>query len=323
MADTTQGSQQSQNQNPTPPASNPTPAPAANGGSNRDRRLEARRRADPSNPLDKARPHRLLAVVKKESGFVPTKEPSTIVHVWPHLLVIEFLCAIVFTVTLFITSAFIYAPLEEYANPERTPNPSKAPWYFLNLQELLLHMDAGLAGVIVPTIALVMIALVPYFDLGPGQMGRWFTSERGKNVVIFSSVYTFFWLVFLIALDNFYNVKTLMASLFPDAQGKGLLTTIKVPVFGGDAVNNKFGFAPTQLDIVLSNWIIPILSMVILSILLVWLVVKRFGADRRDVFQALFTGFVVAFAVLTIVGTAFRGYGQEFDWTWWAFKRPL
>src|SRR5690242_13488754 len=157
-----------------------------------DRRAEAaRRKQDPSNPLDKARPHRLLAVVKKEVSMTPTKEPSTIVHVWPHLLMIEFLCAIVFTITLFIMSAVINAPLEDLANPEITPNPSKAPWYFLNLQELLLHMDGGLAGVIVPTVALLVIAIIPYFDLGAGQVGRWFTSERGKAVVIFSSLYSF------------------------------------------------------------------------------------------------------------------------------------
>ncbi len=158
-----------------------------------DRRAElARRKQDLTNPLDKARSHRLLAVVKKEVGMSPTKEPSTIVHVWPHLLMIEFLCAIVFTITLFITSAVVNGPLDDLANAEVTPNPSKAPWYFLNLQELLLHMDAALAGVIIPTIALGVIAIIPFFDLGPGQMGRWFTSERGKAVVIFSSLYTFF-----------------------------------------------------------------------------------------------------------------------------------
>jgi hypothetical protein len=314
MADTSQDRQAQQAQSNNPPAPQP---------SVQERRAEARRRQDPSNPLDKARPHRLLAVVKREAGFIPTKEPSTIVHVWPHLLMIEFLCAIVFTVTLFITSAFINAPLEDLANPEKTPNPSKAPWYFLNLQELLLHMDAGLAGVIVPTVALLLIALVPYFDLGPGQMGRWFTSERGKTVVIFSAIYTAACLFFLIAFDNFYNVKNLVASLFITDSGKGLFTTIKVPIPGGDPNQGPLTPVDTQLDIVLSNWVIPITAMVGFSLLLVFLVKKRFGADRRDVFQALFTGFVVAFAITTVTGTAFRGYGQTFDWLWWAFKRPL
>lgn len=274
-----------------------------------ERATERRRRQDSSNPLDKARSHRLLAVVKKETTWAPpAKEPSTIVHVWPHLLMVEFLCAIVFTITLFITSALINAPLEELANPELTPNPSKAPWYFLNLQELLLHMDAALAGVIVPSVALLLIALIPYFDLGPGQMGRWFTSERGKSVVIFSAVYTFVITCALIAFNILFGVKTLLKKI-------EVLATINVPILGGDSAN-PLGFAPTPLDIVISNWIIPIAVMIGFSLLLVFLVKKRFNADRRDVIQALFTGFVIAFVVTTVVGTAMRGPGQEFFWPW-------
>jgi menaquinol-cytochrome c reductase cytochrome b/c subunit len=324
MADTSQERQNKSEQAQTQATPAPTPAPAEAT----NRRAEARRRHDASNPLDKARPHRLLAVVKKEASFIPTKEPSTIVHVWPHLLVIEFLCAIVFTITLFITSAFINAPLEDLANPEKTPNPSKAPWYFLNLQELLLHMDGGLAGVIVPTVVLLLIALVPYFDLGPGQIGRWFTSERGKAVVIFSAVYTAFWLFFLIALDVFFPIKTMMKNFLPDASGRGILTQIRIPIPGGDPTYEPtpagmLNVSITPADIIMSNWIIPISVIVILTGLLVFLVKKRFNADRRDVFQALFTGFVVAFAITTVVGTALRGYGQQFDWLWWAFKKPL
>lgn len=274
-----------------------------------ERATERRRRQDPSNPLDKARSHRLLAVVKKETNWAPpAKEPSTIVHVWPHLLMVEFLCAVVFTITLFITSAIINAPLEELANPELTPNPSKAPWYFLNLQELLLHMDAALAGVIVPSVALLLIALIPYFDLGPGQMGRWFTSERGKSVVIFSSVYSFVLTSGLIAFDILFGVKSLIKKI-------DFFTQTQVPILGGDS-SSPFSLAPTPLDIVVSNWIIPIVSMVGLTFLLIWLVKKRFNADRRDVIQALFTGFVIAFFVTTIIGTAFRGPGQEFFWPW-------
>ncbi len=285
-----------------------------------DRRAEAaRRKQDPSNPLDKARPHRLLAVVKKEVTMSPTKEPSTIVHVWPHLLMMEFLCATVFSITLFLTSAIISGPLEDLANPEITPNPSKAPWYFLNLQELLLHMDAALAGVIVPTVALGAIAIIPYFDLGPGQMGRWFTSERGKAVVIFSALYSFFVTVILLAFDINFSTKKVIKSLFQitegENKGKGLLETIQVPIPGGDSAQ-PFALANTPLDIVLSNWVIPIIVMIVFSTLLVWLVKKRFGADTRDVWQALFTGFVIVFALTTVVGTALRGQGQDFFWPW-------
>ena len=80
--------------------------------------------------------------------------------VWPSLVVVEAVCATVFLLLLIAVSVLFNAPLTAQANPNQTPNPSKAPWYFLNLQELLLHMDAGLAGVIVPTLALGAIAAV-------------------------------------------------------------------------------------------------------------------------------------------------------------------
>ncbi|NWJ44557.1 MAG: menaquinol-cytochrome C reductase [Chloroflexi bacterium] len=220
---------------------------------------------------------------------------------------IEFLCAIVFTITLFITSALIYAPLEGIANSEQTPNPSKAPWYFLNLQELLLHMDPALAGVIIPSGALLLIGLIPYFDTGTGQMGRWFTSDRGKAVVIFSAVFTAGWIIFLIAFDVLFNLNKILRSTF--------LSSIKVPIMGGDPTD-KFGFAPTSLDVVLGNWVIPLLAIFGLATLLAFIVRKRFGADRRDIFQALFTGFVISYFILTIVGTAMRGPGQDFFWPW-------
>ena len=63
-----------------------------------------------------------------------------------------------------VLSAFVNAPLLDRADPNTTPNPSKAPWYFLNLQELLLHMEPAWAGVIVPTIALILLAAIPYWD---------------------------------------------------------------------------------------------------------------------------------------------------------------
>src|SRR5687767_9640052 len=102
----------------------------------------------PSEPAPRARPR-------------PRREREEEVLVWPDLVFVEFISAVLFTITFLILSTFINAPLLNRANPDVTPNPSKAPWYFLNLQELLLHMDAGLAGVIVPTLALGAIAAIP------------------------------------------------------------------------------------------------------------------------------------------------------------------
>ena len=122
--------------------------------------------------------------------------------VWPSLVVVEAVCATVFLMLMLAVSIFISAPLTERANVNQTPNPSKAPWYFLNLQELLLHMDAGVAGVIVPTVALVAIAAIPYFDRTPLGVGILGTSAKGRKIAGFSAVWTTVVLVGMIFLDE-------------------------------------------------------------------------------------------------------------------------
>ena len=133
---------------------------------------------------------RLLAFVRQDSVVRVDKRVEDTAMVWPHLLVIEFIVAMLWFIALFVLAALFNAPLQDHSNPDRTPNPSKAPWYLLNLQELLLHMDKGLAGVIVPTIWLTFMAFIPYIDRSREGVGIWFTSENGKRITIFSAVYT-------------------------------------------------------------------------------------------------------------------------------------
>src|SRR5579884_3677932 len=94
----------------------------------------------------------------------PRRERDEEVLVWPDLVFVEFICALLFTVSLTLLAFVANAPLQDTADPNHTPNPSKAPWYFLNLQELLLHMNPALAGVIVPTVLLILLAIIPYYD---------------------------------------------------------------------------------------------------------------------------------------------------------------
>src|ERR671931_442335 len=104
---------------------------------------------------------RLLAFVRQDSVVrVDTRVEDTAMT-WPHLLVIEFIAAMLWSLGLFIIAALFNAPLQDHSTVDCTPNPSKAPWYLLNLQELLLHMDKGLAGVVVPTLWLVFMAAIP------------------------------------------------------------------------------------------------------------------------------------------------------------------
>src|SRR5438309_10748539 len=88
---------------------------------------------------------RVLTPPARTRPTTPSEQEADTVQVWPHLVVIEFLAAVIFTINMVLLGTLINGPLAELANPDRTPNPSKAPWYFLNLQELLLHMDPSLA----------------------------------------------------------------------------------------------------------------------------------------------------------------------------------
>ncbi len=117
------------------------------------------------------------------------REREQEVMVWPDLVFIEFVAASLFTLTFLILSIFVNAPLLNQANPDITPNPSKAPWYFMNLQELLLHMHPALAGVIVPTIALILIAAIPYIDRSSDGQGVWFGTRNSVRISIFSAIF--------------------------------------------------------------------------------------------------------------------------------------
>lgn len=112
---------------------------------------------------------RLLTVVKSGSIQDVKASPQDKVHVWPHLLSIEFVAALICLSFVFVFSIFVNAPLLELADVNKTPNPSKAPWYFLGLQELLAFFHPMVAGVLLPGIGLGGLALAPYIDRNPSQ----------------------------------------------------------------------------------------------------------------------------------------------------------
>ena len=111
--------------------------------------------------------HRLLALVPPEGIQRVEREQGDRVNVWPHLLIEEFVAMFILLVTVTVFSTFVNAPLRELANPNLTPNPSKAPWYFLGLQELLRYFHPMIAGITIPTFILVGLAAVPFVDRNP------------------------------------------------------------------------------------------------------------------------------------------------------------
>ena len=326
----------------------------------------------------------------------PPREREEELLVWPDLVFVEFICAVLFTFSFTIISTMVNAPLINRANADVTPNPSKAPWYFLNLQELLLHMHPALAGVIVPTVLLLVLAAVPYIDRDKEGQGTWFGTVNAVRITIFSTVFAFVITTVLILLDsgkhaeayekvtgttwpggearpgwlpdigiltagwdlifsrNFRAIQTEwtwntdLGGLVPLLQGAGHdgrlnwpndFTRIPVPFNGtswpkwgndhGEPAPGWYqdlpgwltGLLPYDLNLNLPAFLvellIPTIFMVVLPALLVFVLWRiRWVNNKRDVMLALFSGFMSVFWLMTIVGAAFRGAGQELVAPW-------
>ena len=120
------------------------------------------------------------------------------VFVWPYLVRAEFIAAISVTLLLTVWSLVIDAPLEEHANPTKTPNPSKAPWYFLGLQEMLVYFDAWYAGVVLPSFIILGLMAIPYVDINPKGNGYYTWKERKFAIGTFLFGFLVLWVALII-----------------------------------------------------------------------------------------------------------------------------
>jgi hypothetical protein len=122
--------------------------------------------------------------------------------VWPDLVYTEMLCMIIGMIILVVWGLAFHAPIEEPANPARTPNPSKAPWYFLGLQEMLVYYDPWLAGVVFPSLIIVGLMAIPYIDVNPKGNGYYTYKERKVEINLFLFGFLILW-VLLVILGTF------------------------------------------------------------------------------------------------------------------------
>ncbi len=301
----------------------------------------------------------------------PKRQREEEVLVWPDLVFIEFISAVLFTITFLMLSVFINAPLLNRANPELTPNPSKAPWYFLNLQELLLHMDKAWAGVLLPTIALGFFASIPYLDRSREGQGVWFGSKYAVRLTLVSALYAVVISAALVSFDSGDRTYTEnLTSWIPscnaeaqhqgtpclrDAEGEahtGFLSTkdvskrleFSVPwpnALGVDdgnldwpgdldhiwvPFNNICGnigsfhlWCDMHLNVpaIMAEQVIPLSSIAFFAVLIIY-ALFRIGwlRTRRDLFIVMFTAVLVSYLTLSMVGSFFRGEGQNLIWPW-------
>ena len=274
------------------------------------------------------------AVVARPVARPQARSRDEEVLVWPDLVFVEFIAAMVFTITLFVLSFLVNAPLLDQANADVTPNPSKAPWYLLNLQELLLHMNAAMAGIIIPTVWLVILGAFPYFDRETEGQGEWFGTEGAVKITVAGGLVGFigtwaliFWdtgkAAYLIGKwsggaisggDTFRFLENLrsMQTQLPWPEWSTHITYLPFNLKILDA-----GFQHLNFPAWLVEQGIPIAFIVGLPCLMIYGMWKLgWVMTRRDALIALFSGFVAAYGVLTMVGTAFRGQGQELVYPW-------
>ncbi len=216
-----------------------------------------------------------LATPKKddsEAGTVSGRVPSA-----PHLLAREASVACALTAFVMAFSVLFDAPLGEPANPGLSPDPTKAPWYFAGLQELLLHFHPLFSVAVIPAAILLALVLLPYRNYRTNTSGIWFASQSGSrsaaSAAIFSAVAT----AFLVLLDEY---------------AKGILQT-------------GLDFSP-----VIADGLIPL--AVCLAAVSAFLLIarKKFSMSDNETVQALFTIFCTAFVFLTLVNAGFRGRGM-------------
>jgi hypothetical protein len=224
----------------------------------------------------------LVELVRKAPTTMVEKGPDDTVFAFPVVALLEILLALGLGVALLFMSISRNAPLEEFANPNTTTDPAKAPWYFMGLQEMLEHGHPTLMAVVFPTIMVLFVIAIPYLDNSRQGSGRWFTSWRGKRITYYTAGYALVVMPAYILLDNAFPPRELLRGVAPDW---------------------------------IAQFLIPALAMgAILAFPL--LVLRRYKPDAREVMLALFTLLFVSALVFTLAGFFFRGPGFHLYWPW-------
>ena len=150
--------------------------------------------------LDEGGEEKLLEHMEgaRPADVEPSRDGISRIHTWPYLVRVELLAALAVLLILTIWSILVDAPLEQMADPMRTPNPSKAPWYFVGLQEMLVYFDPWIAGVILPLLIIFGLCAIPYLDVNPRGNGYLCWRERRFAISTFLFGFIFLWLLLIV-----------------------------------------------------------------------------------------------------------------------------
>jgi len=228
--------------------------------------------------------------VRKAGGVVIPRSPNEpqekkieYISTIPNLVLREVVVALILIAFVLMYSVLFNAPLEAEANPGMSPNPAKAPWYFLGVQELLLHFHPLFAAVIIPSFFVGMSFLLPYLKTDLQMPGVWFISGKGRQMGKVSAIAAFIFTSLSIIADEFLINFTSWLPGLPAGISNGLIPFILVTAV-------LYGF------------------YVIMQ--------KRYNASKAETMQALIIFIIVSFLVMTAAGIWFRGEGMSLSWPW-------
>jgi hypothetical protein len=223
--------------------------------------------------------------VRKAGGILmpETEEQPVMVPTMPNLVFKEFIVALVLIAVLFLFSALFNAPLLEKANPSYSLNPTKAPWYFAGVQELLMHFHPFFAAFIIPISVMVFLAWIPFLKYDEAPNGHWFISGRGRK----SSE----------ATAKFAAAITMAGILFNEYVLKFEVLLSPVPAF-------------------ISNGVLPLLILLGFMAAFYRYYIKKLKLSKAELVQAVFVFLIVAFIILSLVGIFLRGKDMALTWPW-------
>ena len=221
-------------------------------------------------------------VMPRHSDKEQEMEPNY-VYTIPNLVFRELAVALVLIAFIFVFSIFFDVSLADHANPGMSPNPTKAPWYFAGIQEMLLHIHPLFAVFIIPAAALLGLMILPYLPYQTDATGVWFVSRVGQKTALLAAVVALVFTPTIIILDEFV-----------------------VHINAGS----------TGLSPAISHGLLPTLSLLLAVVLFYLLVRKKFTAKRNESVQAVFVMLTVAFVVMTVTCALFRGEGMKLMWPW-------
>ena len=221
-------------------------------------------------------------VIPKRRDEEQNIEPNYVCTI-PNLVFRELAVALVLIAFIFIFSIFFDVSLADHANPGMSPNPTKAPWYFAGIQEMLLHIHPLFAVFIIPAAVLLGLMILPYLPYKAHATGVWFVSRVGQRTALLAAVLALVLTPTIILLDEFV--------LHINIGSSGVSPAL------------SHGFLPTLL--------------LLLAVIVFYLLVRRkFTANRNESVQALFVMLTVAFVVMTVTCALFRGEGMKLMWPW-------